>query len=79
MLSLVVVPAFYLIMDDLSWLLTRMFGRMFGKKEEEAEAPENAILAERIALLAAEQSDLRDRMTALGNDRQMVRHGMAAE
>jgi len=78
-LSLVVVPAFYLIMDDLSWLLTRMFGRMFGKKEQEAEAPENAILAERIALLAAEQSDLRDRMTALGNDRQMVRPGMAAE
>jgi multidrug efflux pump subunit AcrB len=34
-LSLVVVPAFFLIMDDLSLLLGRLFGGMFGKKEEE--------------------------------------------
>ncbi|XUY26138.1 efflux RND transporter permease subunit [Agrobacterium sp. rho-8.1] len=34
-LSLVVVPAFFLIMDDLSLLLGRIFGRFIGKKEEE--------------------------------------------
>ncbi|MBB4063219.1 efflux RND transporter permease subunit [Gellertiella hungarica] len=34
-LSLVVVPSFFLIMDDLSRLLARIFGRFVGKKEEE--------------------------------------------
>jgi HAE1 family hydrophobic/amphiphilic exporter-1 len=37
-LSLVVVPSFFLIMDDLSRLLSWMFGRLVGKKEEELEA-----------------------------------------
>ncbi|MDE1157927.1 MAG: efflux RND transporter permease subunit [Neorhizobium sp.] len=36
-LSLVVVPSFFLIMDDLSRLMGRLFGRMVGKKEEEGE------------------------------------------
>ncbi|MEI6098319.1 MAG: efflux RND transporter permease subunit [Alphaproteobacteria bacterium] len=82
-LSLVVVPAFYLIMDDLSWLLGKLLGNLIGKKEAEPEAPENAILAERIALLAAEQSDLRDRMEALRDDqlgnRRLKRPDLAAE
>jgi multidrug efflux pump subunit AcrB len=82
-LSLVVVPAFYLIMDDLSWLLGKLFGNLIGKKEAEPEAPENAILAERIALLAAEQADLRDRMEALRDDqlgnRRLKRPDLAAE
>ncbi|CDZ40552.1 efflux RND transporter permease subunit [Neorhizobium galegae] len=34
-LSLLVVPSFFLIMDDLSRLLGKIFGRMVGKKEEE--------------------------------------------
>ena len=34
-LSLLVVPSFFLIMDDLSRLLGRIFGPMVGKKEEE--------------------------------------------
>ncbi len=34
-LSLVVVPSFFLIMDDLSRLLGWMFGRLIGKKDEE--------------------------------------------
>lgn len=34
-LSLIVVPAFFLIMDDLSRLLAHFFGRFVGKKEEE--------------------------------------------
>ncbi|MNL54980.1 hypothetical protein D3C87_1783570 [compost metagenome] len=35
MLSLVVVPSFFLIMDDLSRLLAWAFGRFVGKKDEE--------------------------------------------
>lgn len=35
-LSLIVVPAFFLIMDDLSQLLAHIFGRFIGKKEEES-------------------------------------------
>lgn len=34
-LSLVIVPSFFLIMDDLSRLLARLFGRFVGKKDEE--------------------------------------------
>ena len=34
-LSLVVVPSFFLIMDDLSLLLGKIFGRMVGKKDED--------------------------------------------
>ncbi len=34
-LSLVVVPSFFLIMDDLSRLLAWIFGRLVGKKDEE--------------------------------------------
>ncbi len=37
-LSLLVVPAFFLILDDLSRLLGWMFGRLVGKKEEETVA-----------------------------------------
>ena len=37
-LSLVVVPAFFLILDDLSSLLGWLFSRFVGKKEEEEEA-----------------------------------------
>ena len=37
-LSLVVVPSFFLIMDDLSRLLAWTFGRFVGKKEEELVA-----------------------------------------
>jgi len=69
-LSLVIVPSFYLIMDDLSWLLSRMFSRLFGPKEDEPESPEATVLAERIALLAAEQSSLRDRLQGLEQPRQ---------
>ena len=41
-LSLVIVPSFFLIMDDLSWLLGRIFGGLVGKKEDEPEAPDPA-------------------------------------
>jgi multidrug efflux pump subunit AcrB len=64
-LSLVIVPSFYLIMDDLSWLLGKLFGWMVGKKEDEEPEEDSALLTERMALLAAEQSALREKIQAL--------------
>lgn len=57
MLSLVVVPAFFLIMDDLSRLVSLLFSSMIGPKEDEPEEPAAHILAERIAALEAAQSE----------------------
>jgi multidrug efflux pump subunit AcrB len=68
-LSLVIVPSFYLIMDDLSRLLAKLFGRLVGKADVEVEAPSPEILAERIALLDAEQRALRDRLEAISGPR----------
>ncbi|MGL6208390.1 MAG: efflux RND transporter permease subunit, partial [Paracoccaceae bacterium] len=68
-LSLVIVPSFYLVMDDLSRLLGWMFSRLIGPKEAEPEEPEASVLAERIALLAAEQGNLRDRLLLIDTQR----------
>jgi len=35
-LSLVFVPSFYVVMDDLSRLVSRMFAPFLGKKEDES-------------------------------------------
>ncbi len=51
-LSLVVVPAFFLIMDDLSRLVSRLFSRIIGPKESEPDEPAAHILAERIEELS---------------------------
>ena len=50
-LSLVVVPSLYLVMDDLSRLLTWIFSHVIGKKEPEPEAPAAEVLAGRIETL----------------------------
>lgn len=47
-LSLVVVPSAYLVMDDVSRFLTWIFGHVFGEKEAEPEAPPPEELASRI-------------------------------
>jgi multidrug efflux pump subunit AcrB len=52
-LSLIVVPAFFLIMDDLQRLLSRLFRGIVGKKDDEAEEPSPAELAENLGALAA--------------------------
>ncbi len=68
-LSLVIVPAFYLVMDDLSRALGLVFRRFIGRKEEEPEAPPAEVLAERIergredvALLGARLGALEERL-----------------
>jgi hypothetical protein len=87
MLSLVIVPAFYLIMDDLSRLLGWLFKGIIGQKEAEPEVPDAATLAARLTaletsqdarlgLLAAAQTDLRDRLSDL---EPKSAKGMAAE
>jgi multidrug efflux pump subunit AcrB len=52
-LSLVVVPAFFLIMDDLQRLLARLFGGLVGRKEAEPEEPSTTVLAEDLESLSA--------------------------
>ncbi|MCA1367910.1 efflux RND transporter permease subunit [Bradyrhizobium sp. BRP14] len=85
-LSLVVVPSFFLIMDDLSRLLAWIFGRFIGKKEEE-DLP---LDPEALSKLAAEQGStiesLEERITALEeersgkSDRKVISHpALAAE
>ena len=78
-LSLVIVPSFYMIMDDLSWLLGKIFGRLIGTKEQEDVAVSSDVLAERINLLAAEQADLREKVADLSAPMLHQRPGMAAE
>lgn len=85
-LSLVVVPSFFLIMDDLSRLLAWIFGRMVGKKEEE-DLP---LDREALSKLAAEQGitieNLEERVKTLEaerrgkSDRKIISHpALAAE
>ena len=64
-LSLVVVPSFFLIMDDLSRLLARLFGRFVGEKEAEPALPEVSTLALALEASHAEVAALRDRLDAL--------------
>ena len=64
-LSLVVVPSFYLIMDDLSRLLGWIFGRITGPKEAEPEEPPAHVLAERIDRGQEELAQVAARVTAL--------------
>ncbi len=42
MLSLVFVPSFFLVMDDLSWLVGKIFGRFFGKADDVIDEYEDA-------------------------------------
>jgi multidrug efflux pump subunit AcrB len=87
MLSLVIVPAFYLIMDDLSRLLGWLFKGVIGQREPEPDVPDPTTLAARltaletrqdarIGLLTAAQTDLRDRLSDL---EPKPAKGMAAE
>jgi multidrug efflux pump subunit AcrB len=64
-LSLVVVPSFYLIMDDLSYWLAKFFRLFIGTKEVEPEAPEATELAQRINRVGTENAALRDRLSQI--------------
>ncbi len=64
-LSLVVVPSMYLLMDDLSRLFGWVLGRFIGKKEAEPENPEAHVLAERIERGREDMALLQGRLAAL--------------
>ncbi len=61
-LSLVIVPSFFLIMDDLSNLLARFFRGWVGQKEAEPLALEPAEVSERLAAADREIRALGDRL-----------------
>jgi hydrophobe/amphiphile efflux-1 (HAE1) family protein len=80
-LSLVIVPAFFLIMDDFSRLLSWMFGRFVGEKDDEPVAPDNAELAAELAARESEIADLTARVYQLetGHDARPVKPALVAE
>lgn len=61
-LSLVVVPSFFLIMDDVQYWLTKAFGWMVGKKEVEPVAPDTFALADAVEAGNGELRALKDRV-----------------
>ncbi len=71
-LSLVVVPAFYLIMDDLSRAMVWIFGRFIGRKEEDDAAPAPAVLADRIARNRDDMARMEARIDALEREARPV-------
>lgn len=64
-LSLVIVPAFFLIMDDLSWLLAKIFGRFIGRKEAEPDDLAGHEVVARLDARAAEIAALETRVGSL--------------
>ncbi len=72
-LSLVIVPSFFLIMDDLSWLLGKMFGWLVGPKEADPVPVDPAALEARIETLTVDQSLISGRLTDLENGALMRR------
>ncbi|SOE18521.1 multidrug efflux pump subunit AcrB [Hoeflea halophila] len=83
-LSLVVVPSFFLIMDDLSRLLSRIFSRFVGPKEEEIEVLEPEAMTVAIGENSEEIAELRERLAQLesqagGNRPKLVVTHQAAE
>ncbi|MCQ1835912.1 efflux RND transporter permease subunit [Neorhizobium galegae] len=64
-MSLVVVPSFFLIMDDLSRLLGKIFGRMVGKKEEEDFGLSNEELSQEARKNAQSIASLEERLNQM--------------
>jgi multidrug efflux pump subunit AcrB len=64
-LSLVVVPSFFLIMDDVSRFLGWLFGRFVGKKDDELLAMEPEALTRLADQTARDVSDLEKRIETL--------------
>jgi hypothetical protein len=72
------VPAFFLIMDDLSRLLGWIFGRFFGKKEEDQPALENEELTRLLTDNSRTISSLEERLQRLESDRSAAPEPAAA-
>jgi predicted RND superfamily exporter protein len=68
-LSLVVVPAVFLVMDDISRLFGWVFSRMIGKKDEELEVLENEELTRLLNENSRTISSLEERLQRIETDR----------
>ncbi|CAA9386720.1 MAG: RND efflux system, inner membrane transporter [uncultured Rubellimicrobium sp.] len=68
-LSLVIVPSFFLIMDDLQRAVSWVFGRFIGTKDEEPEAPDARELASGLAARRAEIAALEARLLRIEGDK----------
>jgi predicted RND superfamily exporter protein len=77
-LSLVVVPSFFLIMDDLSRLLGRIFGRFVGKKEEEDAVMSDEELAQESRRNGRVLAQLEERLTRMENEERDAAPGARA-
>ena len=64
-LSLIVVPSFYLIMDDLQWLLGRIFRGVVGPKEQEPADVPGHVLAEDLSRTREDLAAARVELDAL--------------
>ena len=85
-LSLVIVPSFYLVMDDISRFMSWIFGRFIGSSEEEIEPwddrqlTEEAIAArKRLGELAGRLDEMEDGMREAGISPDHPRWSKAAE
>jgi len=76
-LSLVVVPSFFLIMDDVQRLLAWVFGRFVGPKEEPPAPPSTEEVAAVLDASRAEIAALRDRLATLETGRPAARPAAA--
>jgi multidrug efflux pump subunit AcrB len=63
-LSLVIVPSFFLIMDDMQRGLSWIFGRFVGARDEEVEQPDAQHLATMVAAQGAEIAALKARLSS---------------
>ena len=66
-LSLVVVPSFFLIMDDLSRLISRLFKNVIGEKEADPTPPTADALGQMLHTAQREIDTLNDRLHRLEN------------
>ena len=64
-LSLVVVPSMYLVMDDLSRFFFWVLGRFIGKKEVEPVAPDPLVMADSVARSQVDVALLQGRISLL--------------
>ncbi|MBV7519535.1 efflux RND transporter permease subunit [Ensifer sp. ENS12] len=74
-LSLVIVPSFFLIMDDLSRLLARLFGRFVGQKDEENLPLDREALTGLVHEQSKTIEGLEDRLKTLESDQSKGRPG----
>jgi multidrug efflux pump subunit AcrB len=66
-LSLIVVPSFFLIMDDLSRLLSRIFSRFVGEKDEVEDPDSPEVVARNVSANSQDIGDMKERLARLEN------------